>query len=77
MSIRVDRGAGCGGASWCSWKEVSAKRGGNVIRAGRGCLVKEWQRKKKRQLVWRFLSKIQKKCFHSELPTTNRLTIPD
>lgn len=33
--------------------------------------------KKKRQPVWRFLSKIQKKCFHSELPTTNRLTIPD
>lgn len=27
MSIRVDRGAGCGGASWCSWKEVSAKGG--------------------------------------------------
>lgn len=68
MSIRVDRGAACGGASWCSWREVSAKRGGNVIRGGAWVLGERMaasKKKKKRQLVWRFLSKIQKKCFHS------------
>lgn len=46
MSIRVDRGAG--GIDVVG-ERSSAKRGGEcgvVIRAGRGCLVKEWQRQK-------------------------------
>lgn len=50
-----------------------------MIRAGRGCLVKEWQRqkKKKKTACVEVSVKNTKKCFHSELATTNRLTIPD
>lgn len=63
MSIRVDRGAGCGGASWCSWKEVSAKRGGNVIRGGAWVLGERMagsKKKKKDSLCGGFCQKYKK-----------------